>query len=59
MSDKLKFMESPKEWRIRNKMEIPEEYLEVMRKHANETNAIAGCLFFLVFIIGFLCGLRM
>ena len=53
MADKYKITDSPKSWRLRNCVEVPEEYLHVLRKKDN--GVLIVCLLAMIFV--FSCGM--
>ena len=44
MTDKLKLIDNPQNWRIRNKVEVPEEYLKILRQNNRKIYVLIACL---------------
>ena len=54
MVDKYRITDSPKSWRSRNCVEVPEEYLDVLRQKDNRIIAIFVALSLVVVSVGVL-----
>ena len=52
MVDKYGIFDTPKSWRVRNGVEVPEEYINALNKNNIQVGIIVAALVFLSFLIG-------
>ena len=53
MYDKFRLTDNPRNWRIRNKVDVPHEYLDVLTITNYRLAFLTGCLFIWCFILGY------
>lgn len=54
MVDKFRLTDNPKTWRIRNKVDVPQEYLDILHTNRVRVTFITGMLGIWCFIFGYL-----